>query len=317
MGRLAGVVFDKTGTLTQGSLRVTDVVAARGRSEAEVLALAAALEQRAGHPLGEAVLLRAREQALPQPEVGEPRLLPGRGVTGRVSGRQAFVGSHRLLDEHGLCDHRLDSELRRLESGGKTTLLLALEGEGLVGVVALADLPRPEAAEAVRELRAQGLAVAMLTGDNPLTAQAVAASLGIERWAAGLLPQDKVDRVRALQAELGPLAMVGDGVNDAPALAAAEVGVAMAVRGSDATLETADVALVSDDLRRLAETVRLGRAALRVIRGNVALSLAVKAVVLGLALAGLGSLWAAVAADMGASLLVVGNGLRLLQRGRR
>jgi Cd2+/Zn2+-exporting ATPase len=236
-------------------------------------------------------------------------------MQGRVDGREILVGSHRLFDERGLCDHCLDDQLDALESEGKTAVLVGqpTDGCGLIGVVAVADALRPEAAAAVAALHADGIGVTLLTGDNARTADAIADQLGIEERRAGLLPEDKVARVRELDAVSGPVAMVGDGVNDAPALAAAAVGFAMAGRGSDAALETADIALMTDDLRRVPELIRLGRRTVRVIRANIALALAVKAAVLLLALAGYGSLWAAVAADMGASLAVIANGLRLVK----
>jgi Cd2+/Zn2+-exporting ATPase len=215
-----------------------------------------------------------------------------------------------------MCDHCLDGELERLESEGKTAVLVGQEADGcgLIGVVAVADAVRPEAATAVAALRAEGIRVALLTGDNARTAEAIADRLGIAEREADLLPENKVARVSELRRQAGPTAMVGDGINDAPALAASSVGIAMGVRGSDAALETADIALMADDLRRIPEVIALGRAAARVIRQNIALALVVKGLVLALALLGYGSLWAAVAADMGASLAVIANGLRLLRR---
>jgi Cd2+/Zn2+-exporting ATPase len=230
-----------------------------------------------------------------------------------------LVGSHRLFDERGLCDHALDPELRRLEDAGRTAVMVAAGDAGgapgslrLLGILGIADAPRPEAAAAVAALEAAGLRVAMITGDNPRTAAAIGARVGIGEQRAEQLPEQKASGVLELTRRWGPLAMVGDGVNDAPALATASVGIAMGGRGSDAALESADVALLSDDLGRIAQAVSLGRATRRVIAWNVGLALGVKLAVLLLALAGYGSLWAAVAADMGASLLVVANGLRLL-----
>jgi Cd2+/Zn2+-exporting ATPase len=218
-----------------------------------------------------------------------------------------------MFDEEARCDHHLDEALAHLESEGKTAVLVGVDGEPAVaGVLGVGDGIRPEAAEAVAALRAEGIHVALLTGDNRRTAEAIAGRLGIEDPRAGLLPEDKVAGVKDLLAHFGHVAMVGDGVNDAPALATATVGIAMGRRGTDAALETADVVLMRDDLRRIPATIRLGRRAQAVIRQNIVLSLAVKAIVLGLAVSGFGSLWAAVAADMGASLLVIGNGLRLL-----
>ncbi len=312
LGSVSTVAFDKTGTLTGGRLEVTDTLAAPGFSDRDVLSVAAALEANVGHPVGEAIVAAARRAGLPALAASDARLLPGRGVRGRVGGRDTLAGSHRLLDEEGLCDHRLDAELLRLESQGKTVVVLGRPGVGLLGAVAVADAVRPEASAAVESLRRLGVASAMLTGDNPRTAEAIARSVGIADWQADLLPEDKLARVRALHLQR-PVAMVGDGVNDAPALAAATVGIAMGARGTDAALETADVVLLAEDLRRIPEAVRLGRAARLRIRENVGLAMGVKAGVLLLALLGYGSLWSAVGADMGASLLVIGNGLRLLK----
>jgi Cd2+/Zn2+-exporting ATPase len=312
LGRIEAVAFDKTGTLTSGRLTVTDVLAAPGLQAAEVLGAAASLEAHAGHPVGEAIVAAARRSAtgLPQP-ASEVRLRPGRGVTGRDGAGELLAGSHRLFDEEGLCDHRLDGELLRLEDEGKSVVLVGRKDAGLLGAVAVADAIRPEAGDAVARLGRLGVASAMLTGDNPKTAAAIARAVGIADWSASLLPEDKVARVRALCRER-PAAMVGDGVNDAPALAASTVAIAMGARGADVALETADVVLVAEDLRRIPESVELGRATRRRIRENVAFAIGVKAAVLLLAVAGLGSLWTAVAADMGASLLVIGNGMRLL-----
>jgi Zn2+/Cd2+-exporting ATPase len=310
MATLRAVIFDKTGTLTEGSPRVRQVIPVAGHSVDEILRLAAAVEARGRHPIGKALVDCARERAIPVRAAESVTLLPGRGVRGRVDGEEVLLGSHRLFDERGLCDHSLDAELERLESAGATAILVGREGR-LIGVLGLGDEIRPGAAEALAALRREGLETAMLTGDNQRTAEAIAGRLGITEWRADLLPEDKVASVERLQARWGATAMVGDGVNDAPALASARVGIAMG-RGTDAALETADVALMGDDLRRIPETVRLGRATRRVVRQNIAVSLLVKAAVLALALAGHGSLWAAVAADMGASLLVVANGLRLL-----
>jgi Cd2+/Zn2+-exporting ATPase len=309
------VVFDKTGTLTRGVPVVTDLITASGPGR-HPLAWAAALEKHSTHPLAVAVLERARKDGVAVPEAGDVSELPGRGLRGVVEGRAVALGSHRLFDDLGLCDHRLDPELERLEGEGKTVVLVGEVGVGVSGALAFADDVRPEAAEAVEALRRAGIEVALFTGDNARTAQAVAARVGIAEPAAELLPEDKVARLRALRARLGPVVMVGDGVNDAPALATADVGIAMGGRASDVALETADVALLGGDLRRIPMALGLGRATRRVVRQNIAASLAIKGLVLLLALAGMGSLWAAVAADMGASLLVIGNGLRLLRAGR-
>ena len=319
LGRVRAVVFDKTGTLTTGRPEVTDVLAADGADPRDVLALAAAVEARAVHPMAVAVVARARADGLAVPEAQDVVELPGRGVRGTVQGAEVLVGSHRLFDEGGLCDHRLDAALARLEAEGKTAVLVGRPGTPapVLGALAVADTLRPEAREAIASLRALGVGAALLSGDNARTAGAIAARLGLERAHADLLPEDKVAHLDRLRAEAGSVAMVGDGVNDAPALAAASVGIAMGLRGADAALETAAVALMSDDLRLIPAAIELGRATRRVVRQNVAVSLLVKGAVLALALLGHGSLWAAVAADMGASMLVIANGLRLLGMPRR
>lgn len=314
MGRVRAVVFDKTGTLTLGDPTVVDFQPSPGRTRDELLALAAAVETRTGHPIGDAVAARARAEGIAFEPADDVTILPGRGAQGRVGGRLVIVGSHRLFDETGRCNHRLDDALARLESEGKTAILVGVDGEAdAVGILGVGDGIRPEAAAAVQALQRDGIHVAMLTGDNARTADAIGRSLAIDDRRADLLPEDKVAGVRALMDLWRDVAMVGDGINDAPALATATVGIAMGRRGTDVALETADVVLMREDLRGIPATIRLGRRARQVIRQNIALSLAVKAVVLGLAVVGLGSLWAAVAADMGASLLVIGNGLRLLR----
>jgi Cd2+/Zn2+-exporting ATPase len=318
LARVRAVAFAKSGTLTTGEPRVVDVLPAGGQTRGEILRLAAAVEVSAGHLLGEAIVAAARAEGYEPPHADDVSGLPGRGARGRVDGQSVLVGSHRLFDELSLCDYALDADLARLESEGKTVVLVGRdEARELVGVIALADTPRPEAGAVVEELAKRGLVVALLTGDNARTGLALARRLGIEQAFADLLPEDKVGQVRALRTRYGSVAMVGDGVNDAPALAAASVGIAMGQRGTDEALETADVVLMADDLGRIHAVIALGRSMRHVILQNVSFSLAVKALVLGLALAGHGSLWAAVAADMGASLVVIANGLRLLGRSGR
>jgi len=315
IGRVNEVVFDKTGTLTRGRPHVTDVIPLEPGGEAEVIRLAASVEARGAHPVGEALVAHARSTGLEVQPAADVAVVPGRGVRGRVGDRMVMVGSHRWFDEQLLCDHRLDADLLRLEGEGKTVVLVAMQSPArMVGVIAVGDVVRPEAAAAIAALRALGVESSMLTGDNERTARVIAAQAGISVWAADLLPEDKVERLRERRRVSGRVAMVGDGVNDAPALASADVGIALAGRGTDAALETADIALMSDDLGLLPRLIVLGRAARRTIAQNIALSLVVKAGVLALALAGHGTLWAAVAADMGASLLVIGNGMRLLKK---
>jgi Cd2+/Zn2+-exporting ATPase len=223
------------------------------------------------------------------------------------------VGNHRLIEERGLCNAAIHSKLDALAASGRTAVLVAREGRPL-GIIALADRTRESARDAIDMLRRQGVKrVVLLTGDNHASAESLARDLGIDETRAELLPHDKVAAIHALKRSYGPVAMVGDGVNDAPALAAADVGVAMGAAGTDAALETADIALMADELLKIPFAIRLGRATLRNIQMNVTLSLGLKAVFLALAIVGSATLWMAVVADMGASLLVIANGLRLLR----
>ena len=247
------------------------------------------------------------------PDVERFRAIPGRGVRAELDGRLHFVGRPDLLGAHA-ADPALVQAVERLERQGKTAVVVGDE-DGALGVIAVSDPLRAGARETVDQLRALGVTdVAMLTGDNAETAAAVAAEAGVDDVRAGLLPEQKVAAVAELRDRAGAVAMVGDGVNDAPALAAATLGIAMGAAGTDAALETADIALMGDDLSAVPDTIRLARRTTRVIWQNIVFSIAVKAVFLVLAPLGLVSLWLAVFADMGTSLLVTGNGLRLYRR---
>ena len=230
-----------------------------------------------------------------------------------VAGHSALVGNHRLIEERGLCNAAIHAKLDALAASGRTAVLVAREGRPL-GIIALADRTRESARDAVEMLRRQGVQrVVLLTGDNQASAAALAREVGVDETHAGLLPHDKVALVHKLKQKYGTVAMVGDGVNDAPALAAADVGIAMGAAGTDAALETADIALMADELLKIPFAVRLGRATLRNIQVNVTLSLGLKAIFLALAVTGSATLWMAVMADMGASLVVIANGMRLLR----
>lgn len=312
-GRVTAVAFDKTGTLTVGRPSVTDVVPLDGSSREEVLRLAAALEHGSEHPLARAILERARDEGVSIPPSEYFEALVGRGVRARVEGRTVYAGNERLARERGVWSYEAELTMRLLEDEGKTAVVLATDS-GPVGVVGVADSPRPEASAAIAALRAAGVRhILILTGDNDGTARAVAREIGVEDVRAELLPDDKVRIVRELEASGERVAFVGDGVNDAPALAAATVGLAMGAAGTDVALETADVALMGDDLARLPFAVRLSRMTLGIIKQNIWFSIAIKGVFLVLALAGWATLWMAVASDMGASLAVVANGLRALR----
>ena len=308
-GAATVVAFDKTGTLTHGRPVVTDVLAQSGMERTEVLRLAGALEQGSEHSLAEAVLAAARAEKIALPPATEFQAMAGRGVQAVIGGRTYFLGGERLARERGALNRQTADVLRNLEEQGKTTLLLADES-GPLGVLAAADQVRAEAADAVAALHAKGIRTVMLTGDNPRAARAVAVQVGVDDHWASLLPEDKVRVVRELEEKGERVIFVGDGVNDAPALAAATVGVAMGAAGTDVALETADVALMADDLSKLPLALAMSRKTLRIIKENIAFSIAVKAVFVVLAVAGWATLWMAVAADMGSSLAVIANGLR-------
>jgi Zn2+/Cd2+-exporting ATPase len=313
LGGVRCVAFDKTGTLTRGEVDVVEVIPLNGAPPEKILALAASLEARSEHPIGRAIVARARDQGLTL-EVGEAfQALPGRGAEASVGNAPAIVGNHRLFDERRLCTPALHEQIEMLAGSGRTPVLVGMAGEA-IGIISVADRLRESSRDAVDLLRRQGLAhIVMLTGDAEGTARAIAEETGVDELHADLLPEDKVAAIRELRRRYERVAMVGDGVNDAPALATADVGIAMGVAGTDAALETADVALMGDELLKVPYAFRLSRATLRTIKVNIGFSLGVKALFLVLALGGMATLWMAVVADTGASLLVVANGLRLLR----
>ena len=313
LGRVRCVAFDKTGTLTHGTPAVADVRAIAPWSRADVLRLAASIESRSEHPIGRAIRRAARDEGIQVSDCEHYQALPGRGASAEVGGVPVIIGSRRLFEQQGWSLEAVDLDCERAAGEDHTTVFVGADGS-VAGVIAVADAMRQAGREAIELLRHTGVAhVAMLTGDHASTAGRIGDALGIADVRAGLLPQDKLEAIRDLKTARGAVAMVGDGVNDAPALAAADVGIAMGAAGSDTALETADVALMSDDLLRIPYAVRLSRATVRNIQVNIALSLGLKAVFLVLAALGLATLWMAVVADMGASLLVIANGLRLLR----
>jgi Cd2+/Zn2+-exporting ATPase len=313
-GRLKALAFDKTGTLTEGRLVLSRTVALGGREEAEVLALAAALERRSEHPLAHAILSAANGAEL-RPVSGF-RSIAGRGAEGEVDGERYLIGSPRLFAESGISLDSVEEALEAVEQAGETPVVLG-NADGPLAVFGLADSVRPDAKVTIEALRGAGVGeLVMLTGDTEAPAQRVAEELGVG-YRARLLPEQKIEAVRELVSEHGDAGMVGDGVNDAPALAASSVGFAMGAAGTDVALETADVALMQDDLPKLAEAVRLSRAAEGIIKQNVVVSIAIKGLFVLLAPFGLVALWLAVLADMGTSIAVTLNGLRLFRRGTR
>ncbi|MGE7993324.1 heavy metal translocating P-type ATPase [Pseudomonas sp. NPDC089554] len=311
--KLDFLALDKTGTLTQGKPVQTDFKVLDPLFEGRAQALAASLGERSDHPVSRAIALQAREQGIALAEVSDFAALAGRGVRGEIDGQAYHLGNHRLVEELGLCSPQLEAELDQLERQGKTVVLL-LDRSGPLALFAVADTVKDSSRQAIAELHELGIKTVMLTGDNPHTAQAIAAQVGIDRAEGNLLPADKLKSIEGLYAEGHRVGMVGDGINDAPALARAEIGFAMAVAGTDTAIETADVALMDDDLRKIPAFVRLSRQSAAILIQNIVLALGVKAVFLAITFAGMATLWMAVFADMGVSLLVVFNGLRLLRK---
>jgi Cd2+/Zn2+-exporting ATPase len=312
VGRLRVLAFDKTGTLTRGEPDVVEVVPAEGRANDDVLRIAAALGDRGGHVLGRAIARHARDLRLEVPLADNYTAFPGLGAQGQVDAEPYHIGSHRYLDEAGLCVPDFHARLGHAEQEIGTSVALSAVS-GPIGWIRLADQARPEAARVLAELATLGIQTVMLTGDNLKTAEAMAAQLGLTEHRSGLLPADKVNAVADLDARHGPTGMVGDGVNDAPALAAARVSIALGGVSSGAAIESADIVLMADDLGGLPWIIRHSRKTLARIRENIVLALATKAVVLVLAVFGLANLWMAIGADVGTSLLVTLNALRLLR----
>lgn len=314
--RIRAIAFDKTGTLTVGRPRVTQLVPLNGHSEEELLVRAAALEAGSNHPLARAIVEEAQSRRLAIPVVQSHQAIPGRGVMAELDGRTIWLGSHRLLTERKLADdERAMQLLDELSDAGSSVVAVGTD-EHVCGLIALADQARLEATQALAELHRLGIRpIVMLTGDNSATARAIADELGIDEVHAELLPQDKVELVDRLVREHRQVAMVGDGINDAPALASATVGIAMGAAGSHAAIESADIALMTDDLARLPWLVRHARRTLGIIHQNIGFALGLKLLFVLLTFAGVATLWMAIAADTGASLLVIANALRLL-RGR-
>lgn len=311
VGRLKTLAFDKTGTLTRGVPEVVDVVAVSATERAEILRLAAALGDRGGHVVGQAIARHARTLQLALPSVVDFREVPGRGATATIDELRYHIGNHRYLHEAGLCHPEFHAAYGAAEQSGGTAVAVSAARQAL-GWIRLADQPRPEANVTVAELRRLGVSAVMLTGDNAATAREIASDLGIDEVRAELLPEEKETAVAELDRARGPAGMVGDGVNDLAALARAPVSIALG--STAAALDTADVVLVGEDLSRLPWLIRLGRGTVRRIYQNIALAIGIKVAVLILAVLGMANLWMAIAADMGTTLLVVANALRLLRR---
>ena len=308
--KLRAIALDKTGTITEGKPRlVAKEVLSPAEAEATILSWAASLAGHSDHPVSKAI---AAGLALPENGLTDFTALPGRGIEARLDGRKLLLGNHRLIEDRGLCSPEIEARLAVHENQGRTVTLLAAEDQ-VLAIFAVADTIKESSREAVAELHRLGVVSVMLTGDNVATATSIAKQAGIDDARGNLLPEDKLAAIEELQGRFGPTAMTGDGINDAPALARADIGVAMGAAGTDTAMEAADVVIMNDDLRRIPETIRLSRKTHAVLWQNIALALGIKAVFLGLAVFGSATMWMAVFADMGASLLVVANGLRILK----
>ena len=313
LGSVRAVAFDKTGTLTHGHVEVTDVVGLDGTPSESVLAVAAAIESRSEHPIGRAIVRHARVTGIEVEPGAAFRALPGFGAEATVAEVPTIVGSHRLFEDRQLCTAALHDCIDRVERGGSTPVLVGHGGAPL-GVIGLSDRMRTDGRHAVSKLREAGVdRVVLLTGDVFASAERARLSTGLDEAHAEMLPAQKAGAVQALRSRYGAVAMVGDGINDAPALASADVGIAMGGAGNDVALETADVVLMSDDLARLPFAIRLGRVTLANIRQNVTIALGLKFAFVVLAAGGFATMWMAIVADTGASLLVTANSLRLLR----
>lgn len=311
--KLDYLALDKTGTITHGKPVQTDYLSLDPIADATAPAIAAALAGRSDHPVSLAIANAAVDKNLAVLTVDNFEALAGRGVKGQVNGQTYHLGNHRLVEELGLCSPQLEEKLFALEKQGKSVVLL-LDSSGPLALFAVADTVKESSREAIRQLHALGVKTLMLTGDNVHTAQAIAVQVGIDQAKGDLLPTDKLQAIEALYAQGHRVGMVGDGINDAPALARAEIGFAMAAAGTDTAIETADVALMDDDLRKIPAFISLSRDTASILKQNIALALVIKAIFLGVTFAGLATMWMAVFADMGVSLLVVFNGLRLLRK---
>lgn len=319
IGKLRAIALDKTGTLTEGKPTVLEVVSLNNKPVDEIVRIAASIDAHSEHPLAQAVVSYAKEKSITFPASERYQSKSGRGAEAEVDGHPYFVGNHRLTHELAVCSPEIEAKLASIESQARSVVVVGHKphpgcpGE-VLGILAVGDAIRPNARDAIKSLRDAGIVrVEMLSGDNKLTAEAIGKEVGVDEAIGDLLPDQKIDRVKKLLAEHKFVGMVGDGVNDAPALAAATVGIAMGAIGTDTAIETADIALMHDDLSRLAQVVRTGRRTLGIIRANITFAITVKLIFLLLAFFGATSLWLAILADTGATLLVIANALRLLR----
>lgn len=320
VGKLRALAVDKTGTITEGKPHVTKVIAVNSTPENEIIRIAAAIDTHSEHPLAQAVVAYANEKKVAFPRSETYQAQNGRGAEAVIEGHHYFVGNHRYAHELAVCSPELEKQLAEIEADAQSVVVVGhkphegCKGE-VLGILAVGDAMRTNAPEAIAALHRAGIVkIIILSGDNQRTASAIAKKAGIDEAHGDLLPDQKIERVKALLATERYVGMIGDGVNDAPAMAAASVGIAMGGAGTDTAIETADMALMQDDLSKIAEAITLGRRTVRIIQFNIAFALALKAVFLILAILGHASLWLAILADTGATLLVIANALRLLRQ---
>jgi Cd2+/Zn2+-exporting ATPase len=319
IGKLRALALDKTGTITEGRPRVREIFRFSDSTDQEIVRIAAAIDTHSDHPLALAVVNYARERGIEFPRSQNYQSRSGKGAEAQIDGHRYFVGNHRFTHEMAICSDEIERQLDDIQSRAQSVVVVGhmrhadCKGE-VLGILAIGDAVRENATQAIRDLHRAGIRkLVMLSGDNRRTVDAIAREVGIDEAHGDLLPDQKIERVRALLAEHKYAGMIGDGVNDAPAMAVATVAIAMGAAGTDTAIETADIALMKDDLSKIAETIQLGRRTLRIIQFNIAFALAIKAVFLVLALIGYISLWLAIAADTGATLIVIANALRLLR----
>ena len=306
---LKAVALDKTGTITEGKPKLVDWRVWGGAEEASAKQMAASMAARSDHPVSRAIVVALEMNAA---EVVDFKALPGRGVEGTLDGQRLLLGNHRLIHERGLCGADLEAELLSHEQQGRTVTLLSNEKQ-VLAFFAVADTIKETSRQAIADLKRLGVASVMLTGDNAATARAIASQAGIDDARGDLLPEAKLEAIKDMQKRYGATGMIGDGINDAPALAQADIGFAMGAAGTDTAMEAADVVIMNDNLQRVAETVHLSKRTHAILWQNITLALGIKSVFLVMAVFGSATMWMAVFADMGASLLVVANGLRLLR----
>lgn len=311
-GKLEVVAFDKTGTLTEGKPSVTETISFGDLSKQEILAHAAAIEAFSQHPLASSILLKAKEEKVKELHADNFMSLTGKGAKATIDQTEYFIGSPALFREFANIPKELQQQIRTLQTQGKTVMLLGTKTR-MEGLIAVADQVRKNSRSMIERLRNLGKRTIMLTGDNQATGAAIGREIGISETKAELLPQDKLTVIKQLKEQYGKVAMVGDGINDAPALAAADLGIAMGGAGTDTAMETADIALMSDDLSKVPYTMGLSKKTINIIKQNITFALGLKIVALLLVIPGWLTLWLAIFADMGATLLVVFNSLRLMK----